>query len=178
MMGGQMVEKTLYLAKEKLTKPLTVDSLRSYLPADAAVWISLDPQANLPKREGKRISGRLPGLAPLMRELPDAWGDIPLLYASIYGNGQWQHFCAAHPLSQQSGQLFTWRTTSPEGGVKAEKLNLQCRSERVLTWRDRARFGLETDANLPKALHVEHFYQAGKLITWRLLPMDSESQYV
>ena len=53
---------------------------------------------------------------------------------------------------------------------------LLCTSQQVLTWQDRQRFGLSPDKSLPAALDVEHYYQNGKRLAWRLIPQGTEKR--
>lgn len=162
----------LYLVKKPLPQPLTIGLLRQYIQPDAAQWISLEPRAWLPERNGQLLSGRLPGLAPLSPTLPVGLDDHPLLNASLYGEEHWMHFHDAHPLSQEPGGILTW-SKHPSDGAKPID-GLQRQRQTVLSWHDRDRFGLSTDSALPASLAVERYYQSGKLIAWCLIPTRTE----
>lgn len=161
-----MSTHTLYVHRENLAERLTLGWLRRHIPDNAPLWISLEPRAWLPERDGRRQSGRIPGLAPLVRQLPDGLDDLPLLTASLYEGTCWRHFHDAHPLSGLPGQCITW---SLDPLAKADSLEgLLSTKQQVLTWQDRQRFGLAPDNALPDILSVEHYYQHGKRIAWRL----------
>lgn len=163
----------LHFRRDALDAALTIALLRSHLDSGGAPWISLEPRAWLPERNGQHISGRLPGLAPLARTLPDGLDDLPLLAASLYHTDSWIHFHAAHPLSHTPGNVFSWHTQPFEGSRPIE--DLQCQRQSVLSWQDRDRFGLPPDQALPESLKVERYYQRGKLIAWRLIPTCTEA---
>lgn len=166
-----MSKLTLYVHKEDMAERLTLGWLRQHITLDTPLWISLEPRAWLPERDGHRQSGRL-GLAPLVRQLPNDLDDMPLLTASLYEDKCWRHFHDAHPLSGISGQYITW---SLEPMANAQVLeNLLCKKQEVLPWQDRQRFGLLPDNALPAVLTVEHYYQHGKRLAWRLLPHNRE----
>lgn len=167
-----MNPQRLYVTRQPLPEPLTIGLLRGHIRPEATQWISLEPRAWLPERDGRRISGRLPGLAPLAATLPDGLDDLPLLCASLYGEDRWMHFYDTHPLSQLPGNLIIWSLQPSDGAQRID--DLQCRQQAVLTWRDRERFGLPADDALPESLVVEHYFQGGRLIAWRLIPSCTE----
>jgi len=165
--------QSLYIRNTPLAEPLTVGLLRQNIKPDTPIWISLEPRAWLPERNGRRISGRLPGLSPLARALPDSLDDLPLLAASLFGAVHWQHFYDAHPFSGLPGQVITWSMNPAEGSQAIE--GLLCQKRQVLPWQDRQRFGLPPEDTLPASLSVEHYYQSGKRLAWRLIPTGTEA---
>ncbi|WP_240098344.1 hypothetical protein [Thermomonas flagellata] len=164
-----MNPQTLYVLQQPLADRLTLGLLRQHIQTTDPLWISLEPRPWLPQRDGKRLTGRLPGIEPLARTLPEGLDDLPLLAASVYTPGHWQHFHDAHPLSGLPGQCITWSLESQEGSRSIEVL---CRRQPVLTWQDRHRFGLAGQGVLPPSLETEHYYQNGKRLAWRLLPTE------
>lgn len=167
-----MSRAQLYVTHQPLDSRLTIGLLHDHVRSLAPRWISLESRAWLLEREGRLLTGRLPGLEPLARELPEGLDDLPLLCASLYGEYRWLHFHDAHPLSQTPGQVITW-SLDPIAG--AEKIDgILCQKQNVLTWRDRPRFGLDTNPDLPETLDVERYYQHGKLVAWRLTETCTE----
>ncbi len=166
-----MTHMSLHVNQQVLTEPLTIGTLRDRWPSLQPLWISLEPRAWLLERDGRPLTGRLPGLAPLARRLPDALDDLPLLEASIHWGRQWQHFHDAHPLSKTPGRVVTWSLDAFDGADGVEGLASQ--RQEVLSWRDRERFGLAPDPELPEKLAVERYLQGGRLIAWRLLSEPS-----
>ncbi len=162
---------TLYWHRDPLPERLSIGYLRTRLP-DSPVWISLEPRSHLPFREGKYLRGRIPGLSPLCRTLPENLDDLPLLSASFFGPERWQHFHDAHPLSQQPGFLVTW---SLQPFFESNPLSCELPSEMdsVLSWQDRDRFGLAKEQELPICLNVQRFLVHGKQLTWRLIPEEA-----
>jgi hypothetical protein len=160
---------TLYFRREPLAAPLTIGWLRAHLP-EQPVWISLEPYPQLPERNGKRLRGPIPGLAPLMTCLPDAqWDDLPLASAALFGPRRWSHIVAAQLLSGQPGAIYTWQLDQGEGFEAIPEVNQQALP--VLPWQDRQRFGLHTlPTALPQQIATEHFHKAGRRITWRIVP--------
>jgi transposase len=160
---------TLYFRREPLAAPLTIGWLRAHLP-EQPVWISLEPYPQLPERNGKRLRGAIPGLAPLMTCLPDPqWDDLPLASAAFFGPRHWAHLVAAQPLSEQCGAIFTWQLDQGEGFEAIPEVRPQ--AQPVLPWQDRHRFGLHAlPTGLPQTLATEHFHKAGRRITWRIVP--------
>lgn len=169
-----MNKTSLHWHREALTERLTVGSLRRFVQPGLPVWISLEPRAWLPKRDGRHLTGLLPGLKPLARCLPEGLDDLPLLTASLYEARQWRHFHDANPLSGLAGHCITWQLDPAAGASTLGDLNVQ--TQQVLTWQDRQRFGLSPDSALPAALHVEHFYQKGKRLAWRLIPNNPAAE--
>lgn len=167
-----MSPQTLHVRHEQLAGRLTVGMLRQYITPEAPLWISLEPRAWLPERDGKRLSGRLPGLEPLARSLPEGLDDLPLLAASLYAPDRWRHFHDAHPLSKLAGQCITWSLAPQEGSRPLETL---CQRQQVLCWQDRQRFGLPAQGALPPSLETEHYFQHGKRLAWRLIPTHAEA---
>ena len=168
-----MSPQTLHVCHEPLAGRLTVGMLRQYITPGVPLWISLEPRPWLPERDGQRLTGRLPGLEPLARSLPEGLDDLPLLAASLYEQNQWRHFHDAHPLSNLAGQCITWSLTPREGARPLE--GLLCRRQQVLSWQDRQRFGLAPQSPLPASLETEHYYQNGKRLAWRLIPTQAEA---
>jgi len=167
-------QHTLYVHRESISERLTLGWLRQHItPGMPPLWISLEPRAWLPERDGRRQSGRLLGVAPLARCLPDGLDDMPLLTASLYEHKRWRHFHDAHPLSQLSSQCITWSLEPMPDFQMLE--GLHCSHQKVLTWQDRKRFGLSLDNSLPEELDVEHYYQNGQRLTWRLLTQNAEA---
>lgn len=169
-MKPPMRSQTLYVRREPLPGRLTLGLLRPYLADAGPVWLSLEPRPWLPERDGKRQPGRLPGLTPLARGLPEGLDDLPLLAASLYAQDHWRHFHDAHPLSELPGQCLTWSLSDQEGAIATQTL---CQRQRVLPWQDLQRFGL-AQSDLPSSLETEHYYLNGKRLTWRLIP-DAEA---
>lgn len=168
-----MNTKTLYVHHEELAERLTVGLLRQYITQKNPLWISLEPRAWLPERNGRRLSGRLPGLEPLTHNLPEGLDDLPVLAASLYAQNHWQHFHDAHPLSQLPSRCITWSLAPPED-KDSQPLEVLYQRQQVLRWHDRQRFGLPAQSTLPPALETEHYYQNGKRLAWRLIPMQAE----
>lgn len=164
-----MSPQTLYVRHEPLAERLTIGLLRQYLTPEIPLWISLEPRPWLPERDGRRLTGRLQGLEPLARSLPEDLDDLPLLAASLYAQGHWRHFHDAHPLSKLAGQCITWSLAPQEGSRPLETL---CQRQQVLCWQDRQRFSLAAQSVLPSALETEHYYQNGKRLVWRLIPTE------
>lgn len=167
-----MTYTSLHVRKQVLTESLTIGTLRARWPALRPLWISLEPRAWILERDGRPLTGRLPGLAPLARRLPDGLDDLPLLGASFHTGRQWHHFHDAHPLSRTPGRLVTWSLDSFDGSELVE--GLSCQQQDVLTWRDRERFGLAPDPELPEMLAVERYIQGGRLIAWRFAERSLE----
>ncbi|MEN9984600.1 MAG: hypothetical protein RI925_102 [Pseudomonadota bacterium] len=165
--------RQLYIQRAPLPERLTLGLLRQYLAPDTPQWISLEPRAWLPERNGSRLRGPLPGLAPLAERLPDGLDDLPLLAASLFEAGRWRHFHDAHPLSEQPSLCITWSLTSFAGAHCIDELHRE--THRVLSWHDRQRFGLSQHNPLPDQLEVEHYHQNGKRLTWRLIPPCMEA---
>lgn len=169
---------TLYFRREPLETPLTLGSLRANLP-EHLVWISLEPYPQLPERNGKRLRGPIPELAPLTTHLPDPqWDDLPLATATLFGSRSWTLLVAPQPLSGQSGMRLTWQLD--EAPLFEAITGITVHRQPVLPWQDRDRFGRQNDSALalPQKLTVEHFYQAGRRITWRLVPGNGQTQGV
>lgn len=162
--------QTLYVRREPLAERLTIGWLRQHLPVDTPLWISLEPRPWLPVRDGRRLTGRLPGLEPLARSLPEGLDDLPLIAASLYMPQQWQHFYDAHPMSGLSGQRITWSLTPQQDSLELNTLPIR---QQVLSWQDRQRFGLGAQHPLPARLETEHYYQNGKRLAWRLIPTEA-----
>lgn len=160
-----MTVQTLYLQQQTLEGPLTVGALRKHIAFEIA-WFSLEPRPSLPVQEGKMRTGRIPGLAPLDRQLPQGLDDLPLLSASLYGERRWLHLHDAHPLSRILGSILTWSMDPMEGAQEIPSLAIK--NQDVLTWQDRKRFGFEEDSSLPQTLQIEHFFRAGRRLTWRI----------
>ena len=165
--------QNLYVHSQPLAEPLTLGLLRQYIQPETPLWISLEPRAWLLERKGRRLSGRLPGLAPLTRTLPEGMDDLPLLAASLFEHNRWRHFLDAQPLSQIPGQCITWSLEPQEGAEIVA--GLLCQKQGVLPWQDRQRFGLPQDSALPARLDVEHYYLSGKRLAWRLIPGCTEA---
>lgn len=168
-----MIPQTLHVRHEQLAGRLTVGMLRQYITPEAPLWISLEPRAWLPERDGRRLNGRLPGLEPLARSLPEGLDDLPLLAASLYEHNHWRHFHDAHPLSSLAGQCITWSLAPVEGARTLD--GLLCHRQQVLCWQDRQRFGLAPQGVLSPSLETEHYYQNGKRLAWRLIPTQAEA---
>ena len=134
------------------------------------VWIALEPRAWLPPdSQGHPRAGRIAGLAPLARQLPDAPPELPLLAASLYLANTWHHWHDAQPLSGLPLQHIHWSSQPLDFGQ--QHTNLIRTDDKALTWQDRARFGLEAEtAPAQQPLNVEHFFLNGKRLTWRILP--------
>lgn len=162
---------SLHVRQQALTEALTIGTLRARWMAARPIWISLEPRAWLLERAGRPLTGRLPGLAPLARTLPEGLDDLPLLGASFYSERQWWHFHDAHPLSNTPGRLITWSLDAFDGADRVE--GLVCQRQDILTWRDRERFGLAPDPELPEKLSIERYMQGGRLIVWRFLTEPS-----
>lgn len=163
----------LYLQRTELPERLTLGLLRQYLAPDTPQWISLEPRAWLPERQGRRLSGPLPGLTPLATRLPDGLDDLPLLAASLFEAERWRHFHDAHPLSGQPSLCITWSLTHFAGACHIDELHRETHC--VLSWHDRQRFGLPLPNPLPEQLEVEHYIQNGKRLAWRLIPPGMEA---
>lgn len=164
-----MTAQTLYLQRQSLEGPLTLGSLRKQAHSGIA-WFSLEPRPFLPAREGRILTGRIPGLAPLADHLLEGFDDLPLLAASLYSQRQWSHLHDVQPLSQTSASLVTWSLDPLEDAQEIPDLIVK--QQRVLTWQDRKRFGFEDGSSLPKHLQVEHYFQAGRRLTWRIRPAN------
>lgn len=170
--------KTIFRQNEELKDALTIGWLRQKLqeiPVEIPRLISLEPRAELLKRDGRRLRGRLSGLAPLAHALPDGLDDLPLLAASLFLPDRWQHFFDEHILSGTKRQCITW---SFQPLNEKPITDLQCVEQEVMAWqeRDRQRFGLSEQQTLPTVLKVEHFYQSGKRLAWRLIPPPLETK--
>lgn len=165
-----MSPQTLHVRQEPLAERLTIGLLRQYIPPGTPLWISLDPRPWLPERGGRRLAGRLPGIEPLARRLPEGLDDLPLYAASLYAQDHWQHFLDAHPLSGLPGRRITWSLVPQDG---SQRLQTHCQRQRVLCWQDRHRFGLAAQSELAGELHTEHYYLDGKRIAWRLIPTEA-----
>ncbi len=158
----------LYFRREVLSTPLTLGWLRGQ-GSGGVSWFSLEPYPTVPQYNGSWLRGPIPGLGPLLQELPDPrWDDLPLASASLFGTDGWRHWVAAQPGSQQPGAVYHWQLSSFEGSETLE--NVIVHREKVLAWQDRARFGLGEVFPLPPMLDVEHFYRDGRRIAWRIVP--------
>lgn len=162
----------LYLTHHPLDTRLTLGLLRQYIEPETPLWISIEPRAWLPERDGQRKSGRLSGLAPLARALPNDLDDLPLLAASLFEADRWRHFHDAQPLSGIPGQCLTWSLTPSADAQTVE--GLLCQRQQVLPWQDRQRFGLRRDDTLTAAIPVEHYYRSGRRLAWRLVAVSTE----
>lgn len=167
-----MTPQTLYVKREPLGERLTIGLLRRYILDEAPLWISLEPRPWLLERDGRRLTGRLPGLEPLARSLPENLDDLPLYTASLYAQDYWQHFHDAQPLSGWPGQCITFSLAATQDSRAFKTL---VKRQQVLSWQDRQRFGLAANSMLPSVLESEHFYhqENGKRLTWRLIPMEA-----
>lgn len=166
---------TLYVATDPLESRLTLALVREFattrFPSPLG-WISLEPRPSLPLRNGRPLTGRLPGFEPLARTFPEGYDDLPLANASLYGPRTWLHLIDGQPLSGLPGSCHRW-SLDPFPG--AEPLTELLRHTRpVLTWHDRRRFGLPETSALPPALETEHYLRHGQLIAWRLLDARPE----
>ncbi len=167
-------QQTLYHRTNLLKDRLTIGLLRQHLTScTGLLWISLEPRAWFPVRDGNIVPGRMPGLSPLLRQLPEDLPDhLPLLAASIYEQAQWRHFVDAQPASNLPTRCYTWNQTSLE---ESEYLtDLLCKTEPVLSWQDRQRFGLTDIQGWPTQLKIEHYFYQGRRLTWRILPERGE----
>lgn len=171
-MNGQ---QTLYHRTDVLKDRLTIGFLRQHLTScTGLLWISLEPRAWFPVCDGNIVQGRMPGLSPLLRQLPeDLPDDLPLLAASIYEHAQWRHFVDAQPASNLPTRCYTWSQTSLE---ESESLtDLICKTEPVLSWQDRQRFGLTGTQGWPMQLKTKHYFHQGRRLTWCILPEGEEN---
>lgn len=162
-----MTTQTLYLQQQSLAAPLTLGALRKYADFKVA-WFSMEPRPSLPVQEGRILMGQIPGLTPLDNQLPQGLDDLPLLSASLYGERSWLHLHDAHPMSKTPGNIFTWSMDPVEDAE--EILGLVIKRQKVLTWQDRKRFGFKEVSSLSEHLQVEHFFRAGRRLTWRIRP--------
>ncbi|MGB9578603.1 MAG: hypothetical protein ACPL3S_04960, partial [Halothiobacillaceae bacterium] len=158
---------------EALDLPLTLGLLRARWQDASPLWVSLEPRACLLDRDARPLTGRLPGLEPLARALPEGLDDLPLLAASFYGARTWSHFHDAHPLSATPGRYVTWSLDPMDGGERIE--GIKAKQQKVLTWRDRQRFGLPDELLSTGQLTVERYFHGGRLIAWRLLEPSAEA---
>lgn len=163
-----METRTLYFKRHPLEGSLTIGRLGDLLPAEVG-WYALEPRPSLPRREGRAVRGPLAGLAPLATALPTGWDELPLLSASWYGERQWVHLHDAQPLSRTPAYLYHW-SAEPLDDADEILQGLRIRTQNVLSWQDLDRFGLEHTVALPQTLQVEHYFRAGRRLTWRLLP--------
>lgn len=171
-----MANTTLYSRLQQYPgQKLTLQWLRAQVEqlggaGAAPVWIALEPRAWLPTdSQGKLRAGRIPGLAPLARQLPDAPAEMPLLAASLYLADTWHHWYDAQPLSGLALKHIHWSHQRLEHGQ--EHTDLICKADKALPWQDRDRFGLEGEAvPAQQPLRIAHYFLNGKRLAWRILP--------
>jgi len=172
-----MAGTTLFSRQQQhLEARLTLEWLRTQVgqlsgASAAPVWIALEPRAWLPPDEqGNPRAGRIPGLTPLARQLPETPPEMPLLAASLYLKDTWHHWHDAQPLSGLALQHIHWSHQRLEQGL--EHTNLICKADEALPWQDRVRrFGLEGEAApAQQPLRIEHYFLNGKRLAWRILP--------